>query len=300
MNILLTGASGFLGYHLACRLKQMGHKLICLKRSHSIVPSELMDASEVVWLDYTDALLKRKIAENAPSVLVHAAWGGVRGHGRDDEQQQEENVALSKRLFALYPYRQIIALGSQAEYGQYRAPVDECCPLMALSAYGKAKIRCCHFLSDFCRKSNIEWQWMRIFTVYGERQTGGLIHNAIKHFLNSSSDFLTTDGFQSYSYLYARDFAEALCGVVGSYGKSGIYNLSQPACLMSNREVLGIVKNLTESKAELRYGAIPYPEGQVMVMDGAVQKFEAAFGKIPYTDFKETLIDIIDAYRHNG
>lgn len=300
MNILITGATGFLGCHLALQLKQKGHRLICLKRTHSSVPLDLAGLNHVMWFDYTDDDLEDKVAENTPDVLIHAAWGGVRGAGRDDAVQQEANIEFSKRLFDLYPYRQIIAFGSQAEYGQYGGAVSEGSPLNPFSAYGRAKVKCCRALIDFCREANIEWQWIRVFTVYGERQGGGLIYNAIRHFLTSASDFLTTDGFQSYSYLYAADYAEVLSRVVGCYGKSGIYNLSQPRCLMTNREVLGLLKKLTGSNAQLRYGAIPYPEGQVMVMDGSVKKFESAFGEIPYTDFEKTLIRIIDYYRHNG
>ena len=85
--------------------------------------------------------------------------------------------------------------------------------------------------------------------------------------------------------------------MIGSKGKSGIYNLSQPQCLKSNKEILESVKTLTKSDIHLNFGAMPYPEGQVMLMDGSVNKFEKAFGAVPYTNFEVAMANTIDSFR---
>ena len=93
------------------------------------------------------------------------------------------------------------------------------------------------------------------------------------------------------------DFGNAICNMLGSRGKSGIYNLSQPQCLKSNKEILESVKKLTKSDIQLNFGAMPYPEGQVMLMDGNVNKFEMAFGTVPYTDFNTALEHTINSFK---
>ena len=150
---------------------------------------------------------------------------------------------------------------------------------------------------NYCEQNNIEWQWIRIFTVFGEKQTGGLIKLAIEKCLNGEKSFDTTLGEQKYSYLYAEDFGKAICNMLGSKGKSGIYNLSQPQCLKSNKEILESVKTLTKSDIHLNFGAIPYPEGQVMLMNGSVNKFEKVFGAVPYTDFNTALEHTINSFK---
>ena len=288
MKIFVSGATGYLGYHLVKVAINQGHEVLCLRRptSRSLFESEI--ENKVKWV-VNDEELKSAVIDFQPDVLFHAAWGGVRGSDRNNIEIQKENLVMSHNLLTLYPYKQIIAIGSQAEYGYYNDIISEDHPLKPTMEYAKAKIQCCKDLQHYCEQNNIEWQWIRIFTVFGEKQTGGLIKLAIEKCLNGEESFDTTPGEQKYSYLYAEDFGKAICNMLGSKGKSGIYNLSQPQCLKSNKEILESVKILTKSDMHLNFGAMPYPEGQVMLMDGSVNKFEKAFGAVPYTDFNTAL-----------
>ena len=296
MKIFVSGATGYLGYHFVKVAINQGHEVLCLRRptSRSLFESEI--ENKVKWV-FNDEELKSAVIDFQPDVLFHAAWGGVRGADRNNIEIQKENLVMSHNLFTLYPYKQIIAIGSQAEYGYYNDIISEDHPLKPTMEYAKAKIQCCKDLQHYCEQNNIEWQWIRIFTVFGEKQTGGLIKLAIEKCLNGEESFDTTPGEQKYSYLYAEDFGKAICNMLGSKGKSGIYNLSQPKCLKSNKEILESVKKLTKSDIHLNFGAIPYPEGQVMLMDGSVNKFEKAFGAVPYTDFNTALEHTINSFK---
>lgn len=296
MKIFVSGATGYLGYHLVKVAINQGHEVLCLRRptSRSLFESEI--ENKVKWV-VNDEELKSAVIDFQPDVLFHAAWGGVRGSDRNNIEIQKENHVMSHNLFTLYPYKQIIAIGSQAEYGYYNDIIFEDHTLKPTMEYAKAKIQCCKDLQNYCKQNNIEWQWIRIFTVFGEKQTGGLIKLAIEKCLNGEKSFDTTPGEQKYSYLYAEDFGKAICNMLGSKGKSGIYNLSQPQCLKSNKEILESVKKLTKSDIHLNFGAMPYPEGQVMLMDGSVNKFEKAFGAVPYTNFEVAMANTIDSFR---
>ena len=296
MKIFVSGATGYLGYHFVKVAINQGHEVLCLRRptSRSLFESEI--ENKVKWV-VNDEELKSAVIDFQPDVLFHAAWGGVRGADRNNIEIQKENLVMSHNLFTLYPYKQIIAIGSQAEYGYYNDIISEDHTLKPTMEYAKAKIQCCKDLQHYCEQNNIEWQWIRIFTVFGEKQTGGLIKLAIEKCLNVEKSFDTTPGEQKYSYLYAEDFGKAICNMLGSKGKSGIYNLSQPQCLKSNKEILESVKTLTKSDIHLNFGAMPYPEGQVMLMDGSVNKFEKAFGAVPYTDFNTALEHTINSFK---
>ena len=296
MKIFVSGATGYLGYHFVKVAINQGHEVLCLRRptSRSLFDSEI--ENKVKWV-VNDEELKSAVIDFQPDVLFHAAWGGVRGADRNNIEIQKENLVMSHNLFTLYPYKQIIAIGSQAEYGYYSDIISEEYPLNPTMEYAKAKIQCCKDLQHYCEQNNIEWQWIRIFTVFGDKQTGGLIKLAIEKCLNGEESFDTTPGEQKYSYLYAEDFGKAICNMLGSKGKSGIYNLSQPQCLKSNKEILESVKILTKSDMHLNFGAMPYPEGQVMLMDGSVNKFEKAFGAVPYTDFNTALEHTINSFK---
>lgn len=223
--------------------------------------------------------------------------GGVNAERRNDECAQDANFVFSKRLFELYPYKQIISMGSQAEYGYYEKRVSEDDSLNPQNSYGETKIKTCLWLQEYCQKNGIEWQWLRIFTIFGEGLRVGVIPFAIKKCLSGEKVLETTKGEQVYSFLYAPDFAKALMKVLGAKGKSGIYNVSQPRNEHSIKNVLLRIKNLTHSDIDIHFGAMPYRERQVMLMSGTVDKFEKAFGAFPNTDFNQALLNEIESMR---
>jgi len=296
MRIFVTGATGYLGYHFVNAAFNQGHEILCLKRPSSKSLFEPIVEEKIQWV-LNDENMEETVNKFEPDILFHAAWGGVRGADRDNAKIQNDNLVMSRKLFTLYPYNQIISIGSQAEYGYYSDIISEEHPLRPTMEYAKAKVQCMKDLKAYCEKNKIEWQWIRIFTVFGEKQTGGLIKIAIEKCLNGEKEFPTTKGEQQYSYLYSYDFARAICKILGAQGKSGVYNLSQPMGLHSNRDILESIKRIMHSDIHLDFGAIPYPDGQVMLMDGRVDKFEKAFGKVPFTNFEKALTNTIDSYR---
>lgn len=294
MKIFVTGATGFLGYHFVNVAVALGHEVLCLRRSTSKSLFEPIIEEKVTWVN-NDSTLKDIVCQFKPEVLFHTAWGGVRGAGRDDVNTQKANIEMSDYFYSLYPYEQIISIGSQAEYGYYQGPVLETHSLKPEMEYAKAKVISCNHLKEYCEKHNIEWQWIRIFTVFGEKQTGGLVKGFTTQCQNGATQFDTTEGKQIYSYLYSFDFAKAICQVLGTKGKSGVYNLSQPDSCYSNIEILTKIKEYLHSKIQINFGAVPYAPKQVMYMDGDVTSFESAFGKIPYTNFDIALHHTIDS-----
>lgn len=298
MKIFVTGATGFLGYHFVKEAIRQGHQVLCLRRSTSVSLFSPEEESKVDWV-IDDENLQVQVYDFEPEVLFHAAWAGVRGTYRENQNVQTQNIALSQRIVTLFPYKQIICLGSQSEYGYYVGPVSEALkPSKVQSEYGVTKLFCLKKLKKYCEAHHIEWQWIRIFTVFGEHMTGGLIKLVIQQCLDGIKQFDTTKGEQKYSYLYAEDYAQAICRVLGSNEKSGIYNLSQPLDVYSNVYVLSKIKSLMRSDIEYNFGSIPYTSNQIMYMDGDVSKFESAFGAIPHTDFETALVRTIDFYRN--
>ena len=295
MKIFISGATGYLGYHIAKACIEKGHQVLCLRRNTSSSLFTKEEEQQILWVTKDGEGWKGQIKKFAPDVLIHAAWGGVRGIGRENVEIQKQNIIMSNELYIMYPYKQIIALGSQAEYGYYEGPVNEEHDLCPTMMYAKAKITSMHELQTYCESKDIEWQWIRVFTVFGEKQTGGLISLAISNCKKGIEQFDTTEGNQVYSYLYAKDFAEAICHVLGSRGKSGIYNISQPQEEHSNKDILETIKQMMGSKILYNYGAVPYPQNQVMLMSGTVDKFEKAFGTIPHTNFSVAIQNTIES-----
>ena len=278
MNILITGATGFLGRHICQESERQHHQVMCLKHA------EIGNSAHLV-------------REFAPDVLVHCAWGGVSAADRNNPQLQKANVEMSEEVFNLYPYRQIIALGSQDEYGVIDGIVGEGHPLSPVSEYAKAKIQLCHYLQQIASTRPLEWQWLRIFNMYGRHQQANwLIPSIVKKCLDGEHAMDTTLGEQQYAYLYAEDFARAVTSIFGSTGKSGIYNISSSTPLPL-RDIFLLIRQLTNANIEFSFGAIPYRDNQSMMICGNSEKFAKAFGTFETTPFEKGLSIIINDYK---
>lgn len=293
MRIFITGATGFLGYHIAKSCISKGYEVLCLKRSTSVSLFDDVQERQIMWIDADTENWKDTVVCFNPEVLIHCAWGGVSIDSRNDCHVQHQNIKFSEELFNLFLYKQIIVLGSQEEYGRIDSVVNECHSLIPLTEYGKAKIETCNILQECCDKQKIEWQWIRVFTVYGEKQKETwLIPSMIRKCLNPLViEMETTRGEQTYSYLYSDDFANAILSMIGTKGKSGIYNLSSSSPTML-KDLFTLIKQKTNSKIVFN-SVLPYREYQSMMIMGDSSKFKTTFGEYESTSLDKGLDNII-------
>lgn len=289
MKLFITGATGFLGYHITKACVRAGYDMLCLKRKTSVskFPQEIED--QLKWVIKDENGWKETIKGFRPDIFLHGAWEGVSATVRNDERLQARNFQLFVELMNLYPYRQIIGLGSQEEYGRLNSIVNEAQPLKPETAYAKNKISCCEQLMSFSGKTNCEWQWIRVFTIYGEQQNASwIIPSTIRSCLKREKNIAATLGEQQYAYLYCDDFAKAIVSVIGAKGKSGIYNLSS-SHVISLRHLFFTIKELIHADITIDFGAYPYRSNQSMLICGQSDKFAEAFGKFEKTSLEEGL-----------
>ena len=148
MIVALTGATGFVGRHVANRLTAAGHSLRCWKRPHSDLGGfERPEA--ITWIDGTlrDAEAVVPLLEGAAS-LVHAAlWRpgeGFRGAEGDLLTFTKTNLLGSLRLFQAAAARSLprtvfISTCAVHERVLDDRPLDETHPLWPRSHYGAHK-----------------------------------------------------------------------------------------------------------------------------------------------------------------
>ncbi len=301
MRILLTGATGFLGSHIAEALLADGNELLLLKRSTSKLSNCLQIQQKVSWLDNDNVFWIKEAIVFKPEVIIHCAWSGVTVTERDDWNVQLSNLTLMEELLQVARMsctKQIICLGSQAEYGEFRGCVDESYPLNPTTKYGIMKLVTLQILRSFAVMNNVEWQWLRVFSVYGERESiNWLIPGFIHKILSGETSMDCTKGEQIYSYLYVKDFAKAVSMVVGAKNKSGIYNVSSSKSIRII-DLLHLIKKQICPDFQLRIGLLPYQQGQSMCMLGNIDKFVSTFGKYEESTLKDQLPKLITYYKN--
>ena len=176
MRIVVTGAAGFIGYHVARRLAQQGHEVHALVRRKS--PDLLAnDAITVSIADLADrSTVTAALAAIRPDCAVHLAWYAEPGR----YWQSAENLASVRaslvfvEALATSGCGRLVAAGSCAEYDWSHSLLSESAtPIAPSSLYGVCKDATRRILSQYCETSSIEFAWARFFFLYGPREAPG-------------------------------------------------------------------------------------------------------------------------------
>lgn len=297
-RILLTGATGFLGSHIAEDLVRGGFEVIAPRRRESDLWRCMEFADKMIWFELDNGNWDKAISGFEPTVVVHCAWEGVGAVERDNWKVQLRNIISASELTSALQKRslkKLVVLGSQAEYGNFHGRVSEehiCAPV---SAYGIAKLFVQKMMWDACVKNNIQFFWLRLFSIFGPREGDNwLIPQVIKSLLANRSVDLTK-AEQQYDYLYVKDLAKAVSMVVESSEQSGVYNIGSNRSVKL-RDLLESLKKAMPTQAGLNFGVLPYRQGQQMHVEGDSSRFFRTFGFYPTYELRVGLEETIDYY----
>lgn len=302
-SILLSGATGFLGSHLAEELSLNDFKVIALVRS----TSDLSRCNEfkndnLVFVNTDLENHKDLIQKHQPTVFIHSAWSGVSAKGRNDWDIQVENIAMTTRFLVLAEelnIKKIISFGSQAEYGNFNGRIKEDAICNPVTAYGAAKLGALQVLKSFCELHSVNWFWFRIFSVYGTRENSEwLIPSVIQNTFQNKPMNLTGCE-QRYDYICANDICKAIMKVLITESESGIFNLSSNSS-MRLKEMIEKIRDIVNPHAVLNFGALPYRTDQVMHMEGDSSRFNERFSFHVGSKFEKNIEQIFNYLKNKN
>lgn len=301
MRILITGVTGFLGSHIAEVLLTSNHTLLCTRRTTSLCEN-FSFFSNLGWVNTDTKGWQQQVIQFAPEVIIHSAWIGVGSANRDDWATQLKNIQFVLDILEVLKQvkvQKIIALGSQAEYGVFDGKINEEYRVSPVTAYGSVKLSVLEVLRTLASRHSTAWYWLRVFSVFGERESDGwLIPSVIIRLLKGEQEMSFTGGDQQYAYLYVRDFAQAVKKIVESdRDNSGIYNISADHAI-ALKEILQKLKERINPNFKLNLGALPYRPFQSMHIEGDISKYRHVFGEIDTSGFDEKLETTIHYYQN--
>ncbi|HOJ39098.1 MAG TPA: NAD(P)-dependent oxidoreductase [bacterium] len=217
MRVLVTGASGFIGYHLLPRLVERGFSVHAVSRHQpDLYPAK------VNW--YRADLLEgsagqRLVARVRPQYLLHLAWCTRPG----SYQSSPENVAWLYRTvqlvrqFAQSGGRRVVLAGTCFEYGlSSRYCHEEETPLLPHTLYGICKRSTWEILQRMVFPAGFSFGWARLFYLYGPGQAQEALVPSVIRAVSSGKVFTCLSGNAVRDYLYVEDAAEALVRLLES------------------------------------------------------------------------------------
>ncbi|MDO9547712.1 MAG: NAD(P)-dependent oxidoreductase [Candidatus Marinimicrobia bacterium] len=139
MQVLVTGATGFIGKHIVPRLLQEGFGVRCLTRTGSYRPDAFKNEVEWVIGDLSDPASLKNVCRNI-DLVIHLA-GIIKSS--DTEDFFKINTRGTENLLkAVQNETKIIFISSQAAVGPSKnlAPLSEHALPNPVSAYGRSKL----------------------------------------------------------------------------------------------------------------------------------------------------------------
>lgn len=180
-RIVVTGAGGFIGSHLAERLVALGAEVRALVHYNALGTRGWLDQStyaadmEIVAGDITDAESVRHAVRGADSVFHLAALIAIPYSYRAPASYLRTNVEGTLNIMQAardQSVRRVLHTSTSEVYGTaLYVPIDEAHPLQAQSPYSASKIGADKIAESFCRSFDVPVVTLRPFNTFGPRQS---------------------------------------------------------------------------------------------------------------------------------
>ena len=213
-DVLVTGASGFIGVHLVNRLLSEGCRVAVLARPSSAIPGGWRDRVRIITCnEFTEATLQR-LSDTPVETVFHLAAYGVRPNHRDLDEMLRINVELPAalvRLCAEWGARMLMA-GTFSEYRspQGQALLSEDSPLEQRKLYGSSKAAGGLMASAVASSSSVAFRLLRLFKVYGAGEATHRLLPALVSGLGKRERVPISAGTQVLDFVYIDDVVEAM------------------------------------------------------------------------------------------
>ncbi|MCM8792664.1 MAG: NAD(P)-dependent oxidoreductase [Candidatus Omnitrophica bacterium] len=251
MNILVTGATGFIGRHLVKRLLEARHSVRCLVRKASNINNLKNFRVDL----YEGDLLQPKSLEGILEGidLVYHLAGIV--SSRQTSKFYIGNVIATKNLLEICKNSKIKNFIYVSSIAVYQPPssktlLDENSPCKPITPYGKTKLEAERLVLHYFHNYNLPIVIVRGSVVYGPFET----EVVTKFFLNlikKKKIFVIGDGDNFRSLSYIDNFIDGLL-LVGEHLESigRIYNLSDQKAYTLN-EILETSSRIIGAKIKI-------------------------------------------------
>jgi len=167
MKIIITGATGFIGSHVAVRLARAGHQVVATGRNPRKVPAlGAVPGITLARLELGDPKSWTAALAGA-EVLVHVALGWGEGGWLMLQADTAASVGLFEAAHAA-GVRKIIYTSSTAAVGEQRGGDREDCPLRPTDYYGATKASTEVFARAFARTTKVPVHVIRPGYIFGE------------------------------------------------------------------------------------------------------------------------------------
>ena len=268
-KILITGGTGFLGYHLAKKCISLGWRVTSLSTKKPLSHKKIKKVKYLICDINKKKKLKEIVNLNYDYVVNFA---GYVDHSNKKKTIQShyngcKNLAL---IFLNRKIKKFIQIGSSVEYGNLKSPQfenNEKFNKKMNTYYSQAKLMSTKLLLNLFNKYQFPVNILRLYLTYGPKQDANrVIPVTIKKSLLNKK-FNCSSGHQYRDFIYVDDVVSAIIKVLKNQKINGeIFNIGSGKPIKV-KKIIEKIKNTIKSgqpiygKIKLRKDEIPklYP-----------------------------------------
>ncbi len=228
MNILVTGAAGFIGSHTCERLAAMGHDVRAIDNFSDYYSTELKQLNAealeksgitIARVDLRTDDLSEVITEDLDYIFHFAAQPGISVDSSFEDYFSNNFFGTQNMLDVLEslsskPY--FVNIATSSIYGLQATMTEDEAPLPA-SWYGVTKLAAEQLVLAYTRREMLSGCSFRLYSVYGPRERPDKLYTRLIDCGLNDKPFPLYEGSEKHlrSFTYVQDIVDGLVSVFG-------------------------------------------------------------------------------------
>ena len=293
-RVLITGAAGFIGSHLARLLIREGHEVFAILRPQADRWRLTGLEQDLVVIDGDlRALpeLRDRLRAARPDVCLHLAWHGWSGTA--DAEENLSSLGVSLDLLRMMPdlsCRRFVNVGTCFEYAASDS-MTETTPLNPRELYGTCKKSLFEVAQQFSALTGVSVVTPRVFYSYGPFEDVRRLLPSVTLPLLRGEAAEVTPGAQVRDYLHVEDVASAIWAIAAS-DLTGAVNVASGEAVTIT-DIATRVGLLLGRPDLIRVGAMPYRPGESMRIVGDATRLRERLGWSPRFNLDSGLAETV-------
>ena len=310
MNILVTGAAGFIGSHLSERLADLGHSvrgLDCLTDNYARQLKEV-NAKELAKKGV--ALLRLDLAEDDLSaaardidIVYHLAAQPGLSATTPFQTYVRNNLTATYRLLEAVRkaprLKGFMNISTSSVYGS-DATGSETSEPKPTSHYGVTKLAAEQLVLSYARDLRLPACSLRLFSAYGPRERPEKLYPQLIRSILEDQEFSLFEGSEHHlrSFTYVGDVVDGLIAALQSLRKcvGETFNIGSDTAI-TTAEGIRIVEEIIGRRA--RIVVKPRRPGDQLKTHANIEKARRLLGYNPTTSMRDGLQHEVAWYRQN-
>lgn len=302
MNILLTGANGFIGSHLTRKLIK-DHQLTILTRPSSDLTRIKPFLSELTNFELgSDQELDSLFSDSKFELIIHLATYYTKAHSQLSQMEKmiESNLTFPSKLLELAIKHQVegfINTGTCFEYQLATHPIDENQTIQPYNFYALTKNQFEQALQFYHHQHRLKTLSLRLFYPYGPNDNRKLVTILLES-LQTNQPIHISLGTQQLDYVYVTDIVDAYLKSIqfissDRYQNHQVFNIGEG----KPKTVKQVAQTLNKLHGqELIFCDKPIPEQEIKYMVADISKAQQLLKWTPQYNLQKGLSESYHDY----